>query len=295
MPILDLGQVMGPPGPQGLKGDKGDTGPQGLTGPEGLIGPQGPKGDTGDIGPTGPAGPQGEQGEPGPQGPQGIVGPKGDKGDPGPKGDTGPVGPQGPQGPQGIPGTNGTNGAPGATGPQGPAGPGLPAGGQATFVPVKQSYIDYDVAWQQLTASIIQTSQGSYLQYIIDSLYANSDHVEVASYTGTGTYGPSSPCRITFSFNPKAVFALGWKDSSGWHSCAKNYAWDNIMAIAPQVLSTSYTKGIALGSRDDPSHINMSLNTIGGTTARTCVWYNTENATYQLNATNNTYYFVGIR
>lgn len=80
--IIDLGQVVGPPGP------KGEEGPQGTQGPQGEIGPAGPEG------PKGETGPQGEQGIPGVQGPQGN------------DGEIGPPGPIGPQGPKGDPGDN---------------------------------------------------------------------------------------------------------------------------------------------------------------------------------------------
>lgn len=66
MPVLDLGQVMGPQGPAGPKGETGASGPKGDTGPKGdrgVAGPQGPKGDTGPAGPRGAQGIQGPAGE----------------------------------------------------------------------------------------------------------------------------------------------------------------------------------------------------------------------------------------
>lgn len=66
MPVLDLGQVMGPQGPAGPKGETGAAGPKGDTGPkgdQGAAGPQGPKGDTGPAGPRGAQGIQGPAGE----------------------------------------------------------------------------------------------------------------------------------------------------------------------------------------------------------------------------------------
>ena len=47
----------------------------------------------------------------------------------------------------------GTTGATGSTGSTGPAGPGLPTGGTADQVAVKNSSTDYDVAWQTLIVS----------------------------------------------------------------------------------------------------------------------------------------------
>lgn len=86
----------------------------------------------GDKGDAGPAGPQGEKGD------TGATGPKGDRGDTGatgPKGDKGEPGETGPQGDKGDPGE------------QGPAGEGVPAGGTANQVLVKQSGTDYETKW----------------------------------------------------------------------------------------------------------------------------------------------------
>lgn len=79
----------------------------------------------------------GEEGPEGPQGPQG------------PKGDTGETGPEGPQGPQGETGETGPQG------PQGPAGEGVPSGGSAGQVLIKDSATDYDTSWTSLDASDI--------------------------------------------------------------------------------------------------------------------------------------------
>jgi microcystin-dependent protein len=134
-----------PSAPWGLLASKGDAGPEGPVGPEGPEGPEGPKGNDG----TG----------------VNILGEREDEqslpssGQPGDaylvqgdlyvwdEGETdwinvgtiqGPVGPTGPQGPKGTQGDEG---------PQGDPGPGLPDGGAAGQVPVKQSASDYDVAW----------------------------------------------------------------------------------------------------------------------------------------------------
>lgn len=95
MPIMDLGQIMGPQGLQGERGPAGATGPQGEQGATGATGPAGPQGERG---PAGPQGPKGDTGATGPQGP---------KGDTGAKGATGATGPQGAQGTKGATGPAG--------------------------------------------------------------------------------------------------------------------------------------------------------------------------------------------
>ena len=65
-----------------------------------------------------------------------VKGPQGNQGVPG------AAGPQGPQGPQGVPGQDGQDGQPGQDGH------GVPAGGEAGQVLVKNSDDDYDTKWE---------------------------------------------------------------------------------------------------------------------------------------------------
>jgi len=74
-------------------------------------------------------------------------GPKGDTGATGPKGEVGAQGPQGPQGAQGDQGDQG------AQGDQGPAGQGVPSGGTANQVLLKDSGTDYDTSWGSVAYS----------------------------------------------------------------------------------------------------------------------------------------------
>ena len=114
---------------------------------------KGLKGDTGVTGATGPVGATG------PQGADSIV--------PGPTGPTGATGPQGVQGIQGPTGVEGPTGPTGATGPQGATGAvgqGVPAGGVADQIIVKQSSTDYDTAWdyiQTLTENVKNVTLGT--------------------------------------------------------------------------------------------------------------------------------------
>ena len=92
---------------------------------------------------------------------------KGIKGDKGDQGDTGPQGEQGIQGIQGETGATGPEGPQGIQGIQGPAGAdgeGVPAGGVADQIIVKQSATDYDTAWdyiQTLTENVKNVTLGT--------------------------------------------------------------------------------------------------------------------------------------
>lgn len=75
----------------------------------------------------------------------------------GARGQTGPVGPQGPQGvqgPQGIPGQDGE---------------GLPTGGTAGQVPVKQSSADFDIAWETPPAAPVTSVNGQTGAVVLDA------------------------------------------------------------------------------------------------------------------------------
>ena len=137
----------GETGPQGEKGDTGDTGAQGPKGDTGDTGPKGDKGDKGDTGSKGDKGDKGDTGDTGPTGPQGPKGDTGDTGPTGPKGDTGDTGPQGPKGDTGDTGPQGPKGDTGDAGPTGPTGPGVPNGGAAGQMLVKNSNTDQDTKW----------------------------------------------------------------------------------------------------------------------------------------------------
>ena len=79
---------------------------------------------------------------------------------------------------------------------------------------------------------------------LIDSANAYADtkaKIATGSYVGTGTYGASNPCSLTFDFAPKAVFVTGFYDyptrkdyrtfgmlfSSGMGMCFGKFAYDN--------------------------------------------------------------------
>jgi len=197
----------GDQGPQGIQGVKGDTGLTGAKGDTGLTGATGAKGDTGDTGAQGIQGIQGIQGEKGDTGLQGIQGIKGDTGDTGPqgiqgvKGDTGNTGATGATGSQGangfsayqvaqIEGFTGTEaewlasleGATGATGATGPAGIGIPAGGDAGQILVKDSATNYDTIWADNYAN--WTSQLKH-EVKLGEAIAKGQAVYVSSADGT--------------------------------------------------------------------------------------------------------------
>ena len=110
--------------------------------------------------------------------------------------------------------------------------------------------------------------------------------VEVVSYTGTGTYGSSNPCSITFTTVPDMVIAL---DSSGSLRIPGGDAYSRLW-LKPSLLTTTYqaNNGFYFG---DYSSISYGRIQNGG---KTIQWYSTGSSTNQLNISGVTYYFLGI-
>lgn len=93
--------------------------------------------------------------------------------------------------------------------------------------------------------------------------------IATGSYTGTGTYGASNPCSLTFGFVPRFLAItrkVNQENDSGWIVCEAGG------------LNTMQT--------------NPSLNS--AVTGNTVKWYHTYNAQYQLNYNPHIYYYVAI-
>ncbi|MCI8525598.1 MAG: hypothetical protein HFF17_06675 [Oscillospiraceae bacterium] len=93
--------------------------------------------------------------------------------------------------------------------------------------------------------------------------------IATGSYTGTGTYGASNPCSLTFDFVPRFLAItrkVNQENDSGWIVCEAGG------------LNTMQT--------------NPSLNS--AVTGNTVKWYHTYNAQYQLNYNLYIYYYVAI-
>ena len=97
------------------------------------------------------------------------------------------------------------------------------------------------------------------------------------SYVGTGTYGSTKPNSLTFDFEPKMVAVYG---SAGYNP--RDGYWSG------QILWLEGVKTQKIGTTSSSGLVNISqiVNTIS--------WYNGEQASYQLNTSGSTYYYLAI-
>lgn len=111
--------------------------------------------------------------------------------------------------------------------------------------------------------------------------------VQVVSYVGTGTYGESNPCRLTFDFPPKVVmFLRGYKKGSTQFGNLTGSHSDDNKIVTPESLVTTYTRYNGFGGPFG-SYAKKSED------GKTIFWYNEQSST-QGNDTGYTYYFLAI-
>ena len=115
----------------------------------------------------------------------------------------------------------------------------------------------------------------------------NSVKIETGSYTGTGTYGSSNPCSLTFGFEPKAVYLFQFTNGGSYVSGKLAVMLKGCDGSAVVPIVSSYG--------------NVSLNggmPILSETSDTFSWYvtgsNYLDANYQFNSSGVTYYYIAI-
>lgn len=112
-----------------------------------------------------------------------------------------------------------------------------------------------------------------------------SAQVETGSYVGTGTYGSSNPCSITFGFAPTLLIVEGDKASSS----SGNAYYTGI----PYLFTSSYLKVAQLDANSANVYDNVVTVSNGG---KTISWYRASGivASQQLNESGTTYRWMAI-
>ena len=120
----------------------------------------------------------------------------------------------------------------------------------------------------------------------IKSLIENRAKIQIGSYVGTGTYGPSNPCSLTFNFKPEYIQLI---ISNSYSIPVYNNGSIQITTGAwTKLLKTTYE--IGLGQTQWGSY--ATLNKMVG---NTIYWYTEgSNASYQFNSLNVTYNYIAI-
>lgn len=109
--------------------------------------------------------------------------------------------------------------------------------------------------------------------------------IETGSYTGTGTYGSSNPNSLTFGFVPKVLFFIANTEVSP----AQINSYGLTAKIPIYALSSDYSP-VSMQNVGNSGYYNPMK--ISGTTV---TWYyNNNSASYQLNTSGITYYYLAI-
>lgn len=108
--------------------------------------------------------------------------------------------------------------------------------------------------------------------------------IATGSYVGTGTYGSSNPCSLTFSFTPR-ILIIENPFSTGTTTTVNGYS-----NVTPCIAINGQTEGflwITRSSTDERSYFTWSGTTVS--------WYtNASSADMQLNSNGTTYHYVAI-
>lgn len=122
----------------------------------------------------------------------------------------------------------------------------------------------------------------------LTTLINSGAKIQTGSYTGTGTYGESNPCSLTFDFVPKFMVMLAWVDASS-NPIWKNISGDDSSAIiARDSLTSAYQQGIGFSVK------RYSGNSYGRLNGSAFEWYSNYSAVAQCNATDCTYCYAAI-
>lgn len=133
------------------------------------------------------------------------------------------------------------------------------------------------LAFPPVAGSVLRqgTSGAPYWTSLQDLVAALGDaggvRIATGSYTGTGTYGASNPCSLTFQFSPKIV-VLQVKHQ---YAYTMIFVRPNIYVVPTYASGSGYTN-------------NVTWNDTG------LSWYSTDKASEQFNNSDTTYYYIAI-
>ena len=113
--------------------------------------------------------------------------------------------------------------------------------------------------------------------------------IQTGSYVGTGTYGASNPCSLTFDFVPKIVVIFGYSSEIGCMSLAV------INTDMPNIDSARYWYAYFYGGKTDgqESGLMPKDGTAKSLNGKTLSWYG-PTLYFQCNVRGDTYYYYAL-
>ena len=168
----------------------------------------------------------------------------------------------------------------------------VPAG--TIYIPndavVTRSNDNYIISKYQPVTGYAAIPAGTTIEYL--GKLGDKARVQVLSYVGTGTYGSSNPCSLTFDFAPKVVRLLGEISSGGNFTVCSIYPMNANYGVYSAILFTkalTTTYKARLGfSENNYTNSYCKISQDG----KTITWYNTGND--QINTAGYTYYFLAL-
>lgn len=150
------------------------------------------------------------------------------------------------------------------------------AGEPAPPVPVNADLLEgHDAAYFEGlvdAAKLLLSGQISDVDSRVDQVVADGVKIATGSYTGTGTYGSSNPCSLTFSFVPKLVMVQ--QENSGYFPSFRTFYGETTINGYQGYSATQPLDGI---------WNNKTLS-----------WYSARSAEYQFNYNGRKYNYIAF-
>jgi hypothetical protein len=144
-----------------------------------------------------------------------------------------------------------------------------------------------------LTAATAQSIFGDSNDHTVNEallhLTNGKARIETGSYVGTGTSDESGASSITFSFAPKVVQLLCYKNGS-------IYYWPGISSVTSVPLfelDTTYKRNLGFYNSSQTA-MNTNVRAKKSADGKTLYWYTTDSAGAQCNTEGYIYYWIAI-
>lgn len=122
----------------------------------------------------------------------------------------------------------------------------------------------------------------------LTTLINSGAKIQTGSYVGTGTYGESNPCSLTFDTPPKLVWLTSYI-SSGTRKLFDTWDGRRTPFMDSAILTTSYLQPLGFGLRQPQLPYGKKSND-----GKTIYWYNAEGVLYQYNETGDIYNYIAF-